>query len=126
MEQMRRGHADQQAPNGAAHRDHQVEMREITRMRLHMRQLAVAYHAGSEQPERVQHDGKDNAGKVQLPKEGQLYAGYIEIAAESVPHGGQSHHEQFQVGRAPVPPAAFKVRSHGERPRGMRWRSETR
>ena len=46
----RRDDADQHRADGAAQRDHQVEARQVARRGLEARELAVAEHAGEEQP----------------------------------------------------------------------------
>ncbi len=49
VQHMRRDQAHQQSAQRAAGRNHQVEMSQVLRMRLHARQLAMAHHAADKQ-----------------------------------------------------------------------------
>ena len=53
-EDARRHEPDEQAPQRAAERDRQIELRQVPRGRLAMRQLAIAEQRRKEQPNRVQ------------------------------------------------------------------------
>ena len=67
FEQNRRGESDQQRAERAAHRDHEIERREIPRPRPGAVELAVAHHAAHEESSREERRRLPQVERIDVP-----------------------------------------------------------